>query len=296
MSVTIDIDQCMGCGACTHVCPKGLLALTDASSVNARGVRHVRLTDACACVECGACEHVCPSGVLHVAGSAGGYDLIQKDRIPPHAGCALGCLARALADAASALDITDRLVLFKLKGSDVNLDVESYDYVEGDHFADGMAYKAAHPKKIVVIICSSSKRPSTALNEERLRSLTDECVTLVNTLNWFEADEDLTQVTAGGSRILEEIARQSAASFVARSFAETPRETAELTRHLTRALRLQMEGRPFTVVQMVYPCFYRVSGRPQAIMPYERLEQVRAWFNALVRPHYAPGVLKDVDA
>ena len=294
MSIQIEKDQCTGCGNCLSYCPRGLLRLSDAGD-NARGVRYAQLADPARCVGCGLCERACTAAAMHLPDSRNGYRLLDKEHIPPHSGCYLGSLAKALADAITELGVEDRVVLFKKKAADVNLHVESHDYTTEDFYADGLSYKKVHPEKLVVIICSSSKVHSTALNEERFRALTDETVTLINTLNYFESDPAITELTCGGSHIAELMAQNSAASFVARSSVRSTAELVQLKQYIRQGLRCQMEGRPFSLIEMTFPCFYRLAGRPQTLMPYEALAPINQWFDRSVKPLYPEGILKEVE-
>lgn len=295
MSIQIEKDQCTGCGNCLAYCLRGLLQLSAAADCNARGVRYAQLTDAAQCVGCGLCEQACTAAAMHLPGRQNGYALLDKQHIPPHSGCYLGSLAKALADAICELGVQARVVLFKKKAADVNLLVESHDYTTEDFYADGLAYKKAHPEKLVVIICSSSKVHSTALNESRFKALTDESITFINTLNWFESDPTITTLTGGESHIAEYMSQHSAASFVARSSVRNTTELMQLRQYVRRGLQNQMEGKPFSLIEMTFPCFYRLSGRPQTLMPYEALTPVNQWFDRNVKPLYPEGVLKEVN-
>ena len=292
MSIQIEKDQCTGCGNCLSYCPRGLLRLSGAET-NAREVHYAQLTDPERCIGCGQCERACTAAAMHLPDSRNGYPLLDKQHIPPHSGCYLGSLAKALADAIAELGVEDRVVLFKKKAADVNLHVESYDYTTEDFYADGLAYKKTHPDKLVVIICSSSKVHSTALNEERFRALTDETVTLINTLNYFESDPAITTLTGGGSHIAEFMAQHSAASFVARSSVRNTEELVRLRQYIRQGLCNQMQGRTFSLSEMTFPCFYRLAGRPQTLMPYEALVPINQWFDRNVKPLYPEGILKE---
>jgi NAD-dependent dihydropyrimidine dehydrogenase PreA subunit len=55
MAIAIDGASCIGCGACTNVCPLDLIELTgDVATIS----------DEDACIECGACVDACPLGVI----------------------------------------------------------------------------------------------------------------------------------------------------------------------------------------------------------------------------------------
>ncbi|MBQ6490406.1 MAG: 4Fe-4S binding protein [Solobacterium sp.] len=51
MPVTIDKDLCIGCGACTGVCPVEALSLDDEGKSQC---------DADLCISCGTCVGTCP--------------------------------------------------------------------------------------------------------------------------------------------------------------------------------------------------------------------------------------------
>lgn len=294
MIAHIEKDQCTGCGNCLAACPGGLLSLTGAEDVNRRGVRYAVLSDPSSCVECGQCELMCTAGAIRSGKEEGsGYALIRKEGIPPHGGCYLGTLTKVLADAAVHLGIEKDMVIFEKEASNINLDVETHSYNDDSFYADGLAYKAEHPEKLVILICASSKARSTAQFVERYAALRDETVTIVNTLNWFETTEILEGITAGGCHNLEELARTSSASFLARAGVRTPGEVRELARFVEKALRNQMAGKPFSVVEMLFPCLYRVGGRPRSLMPFEQVDRINAWFDACVAPDYEYKVYLD---
>lgn len=53
---------CVGCGMCTSVCPRGVLALEDG---------RVSLVMRDRCIECGACATNCPTAALSVRAGVG---------------------------------------------------------------------------------------------------------------------------------------------------------------------------------------------------------------------------------
>lgn len=294
MSACFEKNQCTGCGNCLSACPKQIISLTGAEDRNVRGVRYTTLTDAAACVECGRCELMCTAGAIRVeSAKPSGYGLILKGGIPPHTGCYLGTLAKVLADTFVELGIQEDVSIFVKKDSNINLAVETHSYLDNNFYEDGLAYKKKHPEKIVILICASSKEKSTALCTQRYAALRDEAVTIINTLNWFETTAALEGVTAGGSHALEELARTGTASFLARAGVRTPAQVLELKRYIKKAIRNQMDGKPFSIVEMLFPCFYRVGGRPQGWMPCEQIQDINAWFDACVVPDYEYKVYLD---
>ncbi|HXY87383.1 MAG TPA: 4Fe-4S binding protein [Candidatus Acidoferrales bacterium] len=53
MAALIDVDVCVGCGACVEECPSGAILLDDVAVVSVDE-----------CIDCGTCVEVCPSGAV----------------------------------------------------------------------------------------------------------------------------------------------------------------------------------------------------------------------------------------
>ena len=53
MAVTINVDECIGCGICVDECPQEALTVNDTCEV-----------DADACIDCGICVDACPQDAL----------------------------------------------------------------------------------------------------------------------------------------------------------------------------------------------------------------------------------------
>ncbi len=294
MKAKFDREQCTGCGNCLLFCPRNLLKLSGEDVLNQQGTRYVICAEEDKCIGCGQCEQMCTAGAVR-AGEAGGqgYFLLDKDKIPPHAGCFLGALAKALADVIAGLGVEKQVVIFKKKTADVNLLVETYDYPDDRFYDDGLAYKKAHPEKLVILICNSSKELSTEKNRERYLALRGERVTLINTLNWFETGTDFQEISKGGCHVLEEAASLGHVSFAARGSTGSPRQMKQLNAYLRKAIENQMEGRAFSIVEIVFPCFYRLAGRPKNWMTYEEIHRINQWFADRVLPDYREGIFKD---
>jgi NAD-dependent dihydropyrimidine dehydrogenase PreA subunit len=57
MAYTINIDECIMCGACESECPEGAIS----------EVGGVMVIDAAKCSDCGSCSDVCPVGAANPA-------------------------------------------------------------------------------------------------------------------------------------------------------------------------------------------------------------------------------------
>jgi len=62
VTLKLNEDACVGCGACTLVCPHGVLTMNN---------RKARIVDLNGCMECGACAKNCPVGALSVTPGVG---------------------------------------------------------------------------------------------------------------------------------------------------------------------------------------------------------------------------------
>jgi len=61
-TLVYDRDACVGCGACTRVCPHGVFVLDQGRA---------QLVDRDGCMECGACALNCPPQALAVSPGVG---------------------------------------------------------------------------------------------------------------------------------------------------------------------------------------------------------------------------------
>ncbi len=61
---TFNESLCKGCGLCTTVCPKKIVALKE--TLNAKGYHPAGLTDESKCIGCAFCATMCPDCVITV--------------------------------------------------------------------------------------------------------------------------------------------------------------------------------------------------------------------------------------
>lgn len=61
-SLVLHSEKCIGCGLCTHVCPRNVMEMQNQTAV---------VVDLDACMECGACVNNCPSEALEVKPGVG---------------------------------------------------------------------------------------------------------------------------------------------------------------------------------------------------------------------------------
>lgn len=64
-TLSYDAEACTGCRTCTQVCPRGVLAMTEARP------RRAVVVARDACIECGACARNCEAGAFGVRVGAG---------------------------------------------------------------------------------------------------------------------------------------------------------------------------------------------------------------------------------
>jgi ferredoxin len=62
VTLRLDREKCIGCGACLLVCPHAVLSLTNGK---------IEIADRDACMECGACSRNCPVEALSVKAGVG---------------------------------------------------------------------------------------------------------------------------------------------------------------------------------------------------------------------------------
>ena len=82
---TLDVEKCVGCGACVEVCPHAVFVVED---------KKARIADFDACMECGACAMNCPVEAVTVeagVGCATGVIIGALRGAEPTDGCSESC-------------------------------------------------------------------------------------------------------------------------------------------------------------------------------------------------------------
>jgi 2-oxoglutarate ferredoxin oxidoreductase subunit delta len=62
--VTIDKNQCKGCGLCPSICPKQVLAMS--KEINDKGYFYSHVVDQPACIGCRFCAFMCPDVAITI--------------------------------------------------------------------------------------------------------------------------------------------------------------------------------------------------------------------------------------
>lgn len=63
--VMFDENSCKGCGLCTSVCPKKIIAMAK-DRLNAKGFHPAEVVDVDKCIGCKFCATICPDVVITV--------------------------------------------------------------------------------------------------------------------------------------------------------------------------------------------------------------------------------------
>jgi NAD-dependent dihydropyrimidine dehydrogenase PreA subunit len=75
VSLSIDVELCIGCAMCIAVCPHDVYAMDG---------KKAKIQDRDACMECGACRSNCPADAIDVEAGTGGVfpvleEMMRKD-------------------------------------------------------------------------------------------------------------------------------------------------------------------------------------------------------------------------
>lgn len=84
VTLQYNADKCVGCGACSDVCPHGVFVVSG---------RKAQVADRDACIECGACAKNCPTSAIEVEAGVGCAQGIIKGWLtggPPTCDCSGG--------------------------------------------------------------------------------------------------------------------------------------------------------------------------------------------------------------
>ena len=124
-------------------------------------------------------------------------------------------------------------------------------------------------------------------------SLNDQSITIINTSNWFQTDYYLDQVNNELNHFIDDSNHIVNASYVARASVRTPQEMNDMVIYLKTALQKQINGESFAIVEMVFPCFYRLASRPQYLMDKGTIQEINTWFNQNITGQFRLGVINE---
>jgi NAD-dependent dihydropyrimidine dehydrogenase PreA subunit len=85
VTLSLDIDKCVGCGKCSEVCPHGVFSIED---------KKARIIDRDSCMECGACQNNCPADAISVGKGVGCAKAVLNgilSRTKPNCDCSNNC-------------------------------------------------------------------------------------------------------------------------------------------------------------------------------------------------------------
>jgi ferredoxin len=84
VTLSLDRETCIGCGACVDVCPHRVLGMEE-------GAGKARIADFGACIECGACALNCPVDAVRVTPGVGCAAYIISGWINGKENASCGC-------------------------------------------------------------------------------------------------------------------------------------------------------------------------------------------------------------
>ncbi|MDO4192427.1 MAG: 4Fe-4S dicluster domain-containing protein [Erysipelotrichaceae bacterium] len=288
-----DRIHCTGCGNCIRFCPKGILKLS--SEPDEQGI-YITVTDEDACISCRSCETMCTRGAFWFSDTdemPEDIRIMGRESLPDHAGCQFGIMAHMLSRAIVNLGIEDTATIFRSDRSEANLLVDSRGYEAPYFFEEALKFKQEHPERLVVIFYSDPKAGPHENAKERFKNLKDEKITLIHCLGYFEQTDDYQGYRIPSEHLAEQMAQKEGASYIARGNLTTVPDTLKTERYMEEALRCQMRGEGFSVVEIIFPCFFRLEDRPKDPITPETRGRIHQWFSDSIVPEFRPGILKE---
>ena len=219
---------------------------------------------------------------------------MKRENLPAHHGCPVGVIARTLTRAILRAGMADRAVIFKGSKTEFSTKFEQYDYATPEEYVtEALAFKRAHPDRIVILHYTDARATSHEYAKEMLTHLEDERITVIHGIDLFRPEQERVGIAQGACHLPEAVARSGKASFIARGSVLTSEEIRMSEQYIERALRLQADGAPFSLVEITYPCYYRLMGRPTEQVTHEERQKLRVWFHDYVEAEFPNGIIKE---
>ena len=280
-----DSDFCSGCGNCVRFCPKGILELNKKRT-------KIMMSDPESCIFCRSCETMCTRGAFWFSEDGTMPEDIRimgREKLPDHAGCQFGIMAHMLARAVINTGLKERVKLFCSDKAEAQLDVD-LEGVEAPYFVEAaVKYKEEHPERIVIIFYSDPKQQPHEDAKRLFPKLQGHNITLIHCLGYFEQTDRYQGVNFPS----EHLAEQLETAYAARGNMTSVAMTLKTEYMIEEALRCQAEGTGLSVVEIIFPCFFRLENRPEEPVCYETRNIIHEWFGKYVVPEFSPGNLKD---
>ena len=286
-----DRIHCTGCGNCVRFCPKGILKLSEVPDEQGT---YITVTDESACISCRSCETMCTRGAFWFSDTETMPEDIRmmgREGLPDHAGCQFGIMAHMLARAIVNLGIEEQVTIFRSERSEANLLTDSRGYEAPYFFEEALQFKKEHPERTVVIFYSDPKAGPHENAKERFLKLKDENITLIHCLGYFEQTDDYRDCRIPSEHLAEQMAQKEHASYIARGNLTSVPMTLKTERYIEEALKHQMHSEGFSVVEIIFPCFFRLENRPTDPITPETRDRIHEWFGRCIVPEFEPGIL-----
>lgn len=284
-------ELCTGCGNCIDSCPKKILTISN--DVNVKGSHYVVIQED-ECIGCRRCEVMCTTLATTFDDDTAAYLKLMKNmEFPPHTGCPLGFISKLLAEIVAEMKIENEIVIFKGSTVEVHIACEIHACDPNEYFKQAIEYKKNNPGKIVVVIYTDSKQKWHEKAALDLKMLNDEKVTVIHSLNYFEKVGNYQGCEKYTKHLLEEVANQEHASFIARGSLNSVKNINDSKNYIKHAILNQQQNKNFSIVELTFPCYYRLEERPKEQIQYIKLKEINEWFDKYISNDFKTGIYKN---